>query len=116
MRPRWKPTRRCAQFAAAHHHSGLLRHTAGRVWHRGRRVGRAKYRFIQETAKCPQIGVFPLLEVPTGNSRLGLGNGQLWARLPLWIQKSYGPWTTYGGVGYQINHAPAMKDSLFAGW
>ena len=76
----------------------------------------AKYRFVQETAKHPEIGVFPLIEVPTGNSRLGLGNGQLWARLPVWLQKSHGPWTTYGGVGYQINHAPGMKDSLFAGW
>ena len=76
----------------------------------------AKYRFVRETAKRPQVGVFPMLEVPTGNSRLGLGNGQVWARLPVWIQKSYGPWTTYGGVGYQINRAPGMKDSLFAGW
>jgi hypothetical protein len=75
-----------------------------------------KFRFVQETAKRPQIGVFPQLELPTGNSSLGLGNGQLWARLPVWIQKSRGPWTTYGGVGYQINHAPGMKNSLFAGW
>ena len=75
-----------------------------------------KYRFIQEGARHPEVGVFPLVEMPTGNDRLGLGNGQLWARLPLWIQKSYGPWTTYGGAGYQINHAPGMKASVFAGW
>ena len=76
----------------------------------------AKYRFLRENDKRPEVGIFPLVEVPTGNSRLGLGNGQVWARLPVWIQKSYGPWTTYGGVGYQINHAPGMKDSLFGGW
>ncbi len=76
----------------------------------------AKYRFIQESKKCPEIGIFPLLELPTGNSELGLGNGQVWARLPVWLQKTYGPWTTYGGGGYQINHAPGMKDSAFAGW
>jgi len=76
----------------------------------------AKYRFVQEGKNRPEMGAFPLLELPTGNSRLGLGNGQVWARLPLWVQKSYGPWTTYGGAGYQINHAPGMKDSLFAGW
>jgi hypothetical protein len=75
-----------------------------------------KYRFIQEGNRRPQIGVFPLLEFPTGDSQRGLGNGRLWARLPLWIQKSYGPWTTYGGLGYQINRAPGMKDSFFAGW
>jgi hypothetical protein len=76
----------------------------------------AKYRFVQESKYRPQVGVFPLLELPTGNSRRGLGNGQLWARLPLWVQKSSGPWTTYGGAGYQINHASGMKDSFFAGW
>ncbi len=43
-----------------------------------------------------------MLELPTGSSRLGLGNGQVWARLPLWVQKSYGKWMTYGGAGYQI--------------
>ena len=76
----------------------------------------AKYRFVQESGKRPQIGAFPLLELPTGSSRRGLGNGQVWARLPLWLQKSFGPWTTYGGAGYQINRASGMKDSLFAGW
>jgi len=76
----------------------------------------AKYRFVQETAKRPQIGTFPMLEVPAGDRQRGLGNGHLWARLPLWVQKSSGAWTTYGGGGYQVNHAPGMKDSLFAGW
>ena len=76
----------------------------------------AKYRLMQESKNQPEVGIFPQLELPTGNSQMGLGNGQLWARLPLWVQKSYGLWTTYGGVGYQINRAPGMKDSLFAGW
>jgi len=60
--------------------------------------------------------VFPMIELPTGDSGVGLGNGTAWARLPVWVQKSLGPWTTYGGVGYQINRAPGMKDSAFAGW
>ncbi len=75
----------------------------------------AKYRFVQESRTRPQIGVFPLIEIPTGNSMRGLGNGQVWARIPVWVQKSAGPWTTYGGVGYEINHAPGMKSSMFAG-
>jgi hypothetical protein len=75
-----------------------------------------KYRFVQETGGRPQIGTFPMLELPTGDSRRGLGNGRLWARLPVWLQKSWGPWTTFGGVGYEVNHAPGMQDSVFAGW
>ena len=76
----------------------------------------AKYRLVEETKSRPQVGAFPMLEVPSGNSRVGLGNGQLWVQLPVWAQKSFGPWMTYGGGGYQINRAPGMKNSMFAGW
>jgi hypothetical protein len=34
-----------------------------------------KFRFLQETERMPQVGVFPLLEVPTGSSKDNLGNG-----------------------------------------
>ncbi len=76
----------------------------------------AKYRFIQEKGARPQVGTFPMLELPTGDSDRGLGNGRLWAKLPLWVQKSWGPWTSYGGGGYIINHAPGMRDHPFFGW
>ena len=75
-----------------------------------------KYRFLQETPSCPMAGVFPMLEVPTGDADRGLGNGRTWARLPLWLQKSFGPWTTYGGAGYTINTAPEQRNYFFAGW
>lgn len=75
-----------------------------------------KYRFVQETADRPQIGTFPMIEVPTGSANRGLGNGQAWYRLPLWMQKSWGAWTTYGGAGYVINRAPGMRNYSFAGW
>ncbi len=75
-----------------------------------------KYRFLEESGDRPQVGVFPLLEVPTGDADRGLGNGRLWARLPVWVQKSWGPWTTYGGGGYAINSAPGARDYGFAGW
>jgi hypothetical protein len=62
-----------------------------------------KYRFIGETGNLPQVGVFPLLEVPTGNAGEGLGSGHLQAFLPLWLQKGFGSWTIYSGGGYGIN-------------
>ncbi len=76
----------------------------------------AKYRFIQEKNGHPQVGTFPLIELPSGDSSRGLGNGQVWARLPLWIQKSSGPWTTYGGLGYNLNTAPGMNSAPYGGW
>ena len=75
-----------------------------------------KYRFVEEGERQPQIGIFPMIELPTGNERRGLGNGRLWARLPAWVQKSWGPWTTYGGGGYVVNRAPAARTYAFGGW
>jgi hypothetical protein len=76
----------------------------------------AKYRFFDEKGARPQVGVFPMLELPSGNGPRGLGNGTLWAKLPIWIQKSWGPWTSYGGGGYVVNRAPGMRDHTFFGW
>jgi Putative MetA-pathway of phenol degradation len=75
-----------------------------------------KYRFIQETDTMPQVGIFPMAEVDTGKADKGLGNGTTWWRLPVWIQKSWGEWTTYGGGGYVINRAEGRKSYPFAGW
>jgi hypothetical protein len=76
----------------------------------------AKYRFIKETKRRPEFGTFPFVELPTGNASRGLGVGATWYRLPLWAQKSWGPWTTYGGGGEVIAHAPGFQDYAFAGW
>lgn len=75
-----------------------------------------KYRFVEEAEGRPQIGIFPMIELPTGNERRGLGNGRLWARIPVWVQKSWGPWTTYGGGGYAINGARGARNYVFGGW
>ncbi len=75
-----------------------------------------KYRLLEETDAWPQIGVFPMAELATGNSAHGLGNGRTWYRLPVWLQKSWGPWTSYGGGGVALNSAPGMRDSGFGGW
>src|ERR1700690_556261 len=75
-----------------------------------------KYRFIQETETIPQVGIFPMAELATGDDNKGLGNGKTWWRLPVWIQKSWGDWKTYGGAGYVINHAAGQKNYPFAGW
>ena len=74
-----------------------------------------KYRFVGEARDRPQIGIFPMVELATGSAARGLGNGRTWYRLPLWIQKSWGPWTSYGGGGRDFNRAPGMQDSWFGG-
>jgi len=74
-----------------------------------------KYRFIQETKYRPQIGTFPLLLAPSGCASRGLGNGRLSAKLPLWAQKSWGKWTSYGGGGFVFNPALGMRNYVFGG-
>ena len=76
----------------------------------------AKYRFVKETKWLPQVGIFPFIELPSGNSDKGLGAGTTWYRLPLWLQKSWGPWTTYGGGGEALVPAAGSKNYPFAGW
>jgi hypothetical protein len=76
-----------------------------------------KYRFVPETAGRPQIGTFPLAELPTGDAGRGLGNGQTWYRLPVWAQKSYddGRWTIDAGGGVELNAAPGRRNYGFGG-
>jgi hypothetical protein len=75
-----------------------------------------KYRFIQEGDYIPMVGVFPILHLPTGNQNRGLGNGDPQLFLPLWLQKSLGPWTSYGGGGYWLNPGTDNKNFWFFGW
>ena len=64
-----------------------------------------KYRFIQEDEQGwrPQVAVFPLVQLPTGDESRGLGAGHVLVFLPMWVQKSFGDWTIDGGGGYWIN-------------
>ena len=77
-----------------------------------------KYRFIEESEAgwWPQIGVFPLVEAPTGNQQRGLGTGHTHEFLPVWLQKGFDPWVTYGGGGYWINPGPGNQNYWFFGW
>jgi hypothetical protein len=74
-----------------------------------------KYRFVQETENSPQIGTFPILEIPTiKNSEFSDGKTKIY--IPVWMQKSWGKLTTYGGAGYWINPGTNNKNWIFSGW
>jgi hypothetical protein len=76
-----------------------------------------KFRFLQETKHRPQIATFVMFELPTGSAATGLGVGKTWYKVPLWVQKSFGSWTTYGGGGETLfNHADGYRNFPFAGW
>jgi hypothetical protein len=62
------------------------------------------------------VGTFPLLEIPAGNETKGLGSGHLHGLVPLWLQKSVGPWTCYGGGGYWFNPGSGNHNYGYVGW
>ena len=83
----------------------------------------AKIRLVKESKSIPEVGIFPFFELPSGNAAKGLGVGATWYRMPLWLQKSWGPsdrqWTSYGGGGEVVNsaagYANGYKDYPFSG-
>ncbi|MGH6834409.1 MAG: hypothetical protein ACREC9_02450 [Methylocella sp.] len=77
-----------------------------------------KYRFVEQdkTDWMPSVAIFPKLMAPTGDAARGLGTGRTHAFLPLWVQKDFGDWTTFGGGGYEINPGPGNKNFWFVGW
>lgn len=67
-----------------------------------------KLRFVQESNTRPQISFYPSVEIPAAG-------GSLQTLLPLWIQKSEGPWTAFGGGGITVNAGAGRHDSSFVG-
>ena len=68
-----------------------------------------KYRFIQEDEDGwrPQVAFFPSVNIPVGPANAGAPVTEL---LPIWMQKSFGAWTVFGGGGYTNNPGPGNRD------
>ena len=71
----------------------------------------AKYRFLHqgEGGSGVDVSLFPRLFTPTGGSRYGSDHFGL--LIPVWAQKDVGPWSLFGGGGYQI--APGAGNRSF---
>jgi len=76
----------------------------------------AKIAFFKETKYLPQIGSFTMFEIPTGSYARGLGIGKVWYRLPLWLQKNFGPWLLDGGGGYTVVPQTGFRNFPYGGF
>lgn len=76
----------------------------------------AKVAFIKESAHIPQIGTFPMFELPTGSYSRGLGVGKVYYKLPLWLQKNKGKWLFDGGAGYQVVPQTDYRNFVYTGF
>lgn len=75
-----------------------------------------KWRFLRETDDRPAVALYPAVIFPTGSAAKGLGNGQASYQFPLWLEKNWGSWSSYGGGGYGLNRATGAHDYWFGGW
>jgi hypothetical protein len=75
-----------------------------------------KYGFIHQTAHWPQIGSFTMFEIPTGSYAKGLGVGKVWYKLPIWVEKEFGPWSLCGGMGYTVVPQVGYQNYLYGGF
>jgi hypothetical protein len=76
----------------------------------------AKIAYIKESKYVPQIGTFTMFEMPTGSYSNGLGIGKVWYRLPVWVQKNFGPWLLDGGAGETVVPQTGYRDYPYGGF
>jgi hypothetical protein len=74
----------------------------------GTEIG-VKLRFVQESRDRPQIAFYPSVAIPAVCCEHAV------TFLPVWLQKSSGAWTAFGGGGLYINRGPGMRDYTFVG-
>lgn len=77
--------------------------------------GGIKYRFIEEDDDGwrPQVAFFPQVYIPVGSAAHTTPTTEL---LPIWIQKSFGAWQTFGGGGYLNNPGAGNRSYMIYGW
>jgi hypothetical protein len=76
----------------------------------------AKVAFVKESPHFPQVGMFPMFELPTGSYDRGLGVGRVYYKIPLWLQKNVGDWLFDGGFGYEVVPQTDYRSFPYTGW
>lgn len=74
----------------------------------------AKYRFLHQEQIGLDVAVFPRVFLPSIAPRVGANHPSL--LLPLWLERDWAGWSTFGGGGCEINRGQGAKDFCLAGW
>ena len=74
----------------------------------------AKYRFLRQDSIGWDVSIFPRVFLPSGSPRVGERHVSL--LLPLWIGKSWGEWSIFGGGGCEINQGGGSQNFCKASW
>ncbi len=73
----------------------------------------AKYRFLHQDDFGLDVAVFPRVILPSPSS---VGKHHAALLLPIWMEKDWGAWSTFGGGGCEIRHGARARDFCQVGW
>ncbi len=68
---------------------------------------KSKFMHQSEDSWWPDVSVFPRLLIPTEHN---FGYSRTNFFLPIWAEKDVGPWSVFGGGGYQLNPGPGARN------
>lgn len=74
----------------------------------------AKCRFLHQADVGWDVAVFPRLFLPSASAHVGEKHFSL--LLPVWVGRSWGDWSTFGGGGCVINRSGDSQDYCLMGW
>ena len=74
----------------------------------------AKYRFLHQETSGWDVSLFPRVFLPSLSNRVGERHASL--LLPIWVEKDWGRWSTFGGGGCALNNGDGSKNYCLAGW
>lgn len=74
----------------------------------------AKYRFLHQNQIGWDVAVFPRYFMSSRSSRVSDQHGAF--LLPLWVQKDWDRWSTFGGGGCVFQKAEDSRNFCFTGW
>jgi hypothetical protein len=74
----------------------------------------AKYRFLHQSEIGWDVAVFPRVFLPSASANVGEKHASL--LLPLWLEKDWDDWSTFGGGGCEINRGGGSENFCQAGW
>lgn len=73
-----------------------------------------KYSFMHQDGFGFDVSVFPRVFLPSGTPYAGTRHASLF--LPVWIEKDWGKWSTFGGGGCEMNRDGESRNFCQVGW
>ena len=73
----------------------------------------AKYRFLTQDSAGLDVAVFPRVFLPSMSPNVGEQHASF--LLPLWMEKDWGQWSTFGGGGCEINRGGDSQNFCLIG-